>query len=74
MGWIANHDVVKNLDLEKLSRSDEITSDFDIGLGWSRIAAYAAYGISGVIPHPVLCRMAHHSPDFSGSEQLSHAA
>ncbi len=29
---------------------------------------------SGVIPHPVLCRMAHHSPDFSGSEQLSHAA
>lgn len=39
MGWIADHDVVKNLDLEKLSRSNEIAGDFDVRLGWSRIAA-----------------------------------
>jgi DNA repair protein RadC len=29
---------------------------------------------SGVIPHPVLCRMAHVSPVFPGSEQSSDAA
>jgi hypothetical protein len=29
---------------------------------------------SGVIPQPVLCRTAHDSPHFSGSEQLSRAA
>jgi DNA repair protein RadC len=29
---------------------------------------------SGVIPHPVLCRIAHRSPGFSESKQLSNAA
>jgi hypothetical protein len=29
---------------------------------------------SGVIPHPVLCRMAYDSPDFPVRKHLSHAA
>ena len=57
MVGISNDDVIENFDFEKLARSNEVTGDFDVGLGWSRLAAYAACGISGVIPHPVLCRM-----------------
>ena len=33
MGWIPDHNMVENFDLEKLSRSNEITGDFDVGLG-----------------------------------------
>jgi hypothetical protein len=29
--------VVENFDFQKLTRSDEITGDFDVRLGWSRI-------------------------------------
>jgi hypothetical protein len=49
--------MVENFDFKKLTSSDEVTGDLDVGLGWSRLSAYAATGISGVIPHPVLCRM-----------------
>jgi len=43
------------------------------------IAAAAAVAVihnhpSGVIPHPVLCRMAQDLPDFGLGQQLSHAA
>ncbi|MHB1309727.1 MAG: hypothetical protein ACYC23_21875 [Limisphaerales bacterium] len=55
--WVSNHDVVENFDFEKLARSNEVTGDFNVGLGWSRLAAYAECGISGVMPHPVLCRI-----------------
>ncbi len=46
----AHDDVVENVDFEKLACSDEVTGDFDVGLGWCRFAAYAACGImlSGV--------------------------
>jgi len=36
---ISHYDVVENFDFQKLARSDEITSDFDVRLGWRRIAA-----------------------------------
>lgn len=39
MVWIANDDVVKKVYLEKLSRSNEITDDFDVGLGRCRFTA-----------------------------------
>ena len=39
MIWIANNDVVKNFNLEKLSRSNEVTGDFDVGLGGCRLTA-----------------------------------
>ena len=57
MIWISNYDVVENFDFEKLTGSNEVTGDFYIGFRRTRIPAYAAYGISGVIPHLVLCRM-----------------
>jgi len=36
---VSDDDVVENFDLEKLAGSDEIAGDFDVRLGWSRIAA-----------------------------------
>jgi hypothetical protein len=57
MIWMAEHDVVEHFDFEKLTGSNEVTGDFYVGFRWSWIEAYAADGISGVIPHTVLCRM-----------------
>ena len=37
--WVSNDDVVENFDFEKLARSNEVTGDFDVGLGWSRLTA-----------------------------------
>ena len=39
MAGIADDDVVKDFDFEKLARLNEVTSDFDVGLGWSRLTA-----------------------------------
>ena len=39
MGWVANHDVVQNFDFKKLSRSNEVTGDFNVGFGWCRLTA-----------------------------------
>ena len=39
MVGITNHDVIENFDFEKLTRSNEITGDFDVGLRWSRLPA-----------------------------------
>jgi len=36
---ISHYDVVENFDLEKLAGSDEITGNFNVRLGWCRIAA-----------------------------------
>ena len=66
MTGISHDDVVENVDFEKLACSDEVTGDFDIGLGWCRFSAYAACGISGVIPDAVLCRIAGSVHDCSG--------
>jgi hypothetical protein len=57
VGWVSNDDVIENFDFKKLARSNEVTGDFDVGLGWSRLTTYAVSGISGVMPHLVLCRM-----------------
>jgi hypothetical protein len=71
---MSHDDLIEHFDFQKLTRSNQVTSDFDVRLGRSLITAYAAYGISGVIPHPVLCRMVRHSLNFSGREQLSDTA
>jgi hypothetical protein len=54
---ISNDDVVEDFDFKKLTSPDEVTGDFNVGFGWSQLSRYAVSGISGVIPHPVLCRM-----------------
>src|SRR6266404_3056126 len=36
---ISNDDMVEDFDFEKLARSNEVTSDFDVGLGWSRLTS-----------------------------------
>ena len=35
---ISHDDVVENVDFKKLVCSDEVTDDFDVGLGWCRFA------------------------------------
>jgi hypothetical protein len=37
--WVSNGDVIEKFDFEKLARSNEVTGDFDIGLGRSRLTA-----------------------------------
>lgn len=64
VAWVSNDDMTENFDIEKLTRSNEVAGDLNVGLGWSRLAAYAVSGIMGVIPHPVLCRMACDLPQF----------
>ena len=39
MAGMSDNDVVENLDLQKLARSDEIAGNFDVRLGWSRLTA-----------------------------------
>jgi hypothetical protein len=74
MAGVAHYDMVKHFDFEKLPGAYQVARNLYVGFGRRRLAAYAANGISGVIPQPVLCRTAHDSPHFSGSEQLSRAA
>jgi hypothetical protein len=57
MVGIPHDNVIENFDFQQLTSSDEVAGDFDVSFRWSWITAYAAYGISGVIPHPVLCRV-----------------
>lgn len=37
--WVSNDDVIENFDFEKLTRSNEVTGDFDVRLRWSRLTA-----------------------------------
>jgi hypothetical protein len=59
---ISNYDVVENFDFEKLTSSNEVTSDFYVSFRWSWIPTYAAYGISGV----------RHLSEEKGSWKKSH--
>jgi hypothetical protein len=51
-----NH-MVEHFDFEKLPRAHKVAGDFDVRVRRLRLTTYAANGITGVIPHPVLCRM-----------------
>ena len=64
MVGIPDDDVVEDFDFEKLAGSNEITSNLDVSFRRSWLSTYAVYGISGVIPHPVLCRRASRSMRF----------
>jgi hypothetical protein len=66
--------MVNHINFKQLTASNEIACDFNVRFGWSGFTAYAANGISGVIPHPVLCRMAHDLSDLDLVEPLSYAA
>jgi len=66
--------MVKYFDFQQLPGADEVACDFDVRFGRGRVAAYAGSGISGVIPDPVLCRMADDLPGFSLSEPFCDAA
>jgi len=39
MVGMSNDDVIKHFDFEKLTSSNEVTGDFDVGFRWSRFAA-----------------------------------
>ncbi len=66
--------MIEEFDLKELTGSDEITCYADIRFGRLWLAAYADIGISGVMPHPVLCRMPCDLPRFSGVDHRLHAA
>ena len=66
--------MVNQFHFQKLTGADQIPRHFDVGLGRGAFAAYAVSGISLVIPHPVLCRMAHDLSDLDLVEPLSYAA
>jgi hypothetical protein len=53
----SDDDVVKHFDFQKLPAAYQIAGNIDVSRRRSAFAAYVAYGISGVIPRPVLCRM-----------------
>jgi hypothetical protein len=63
--WPADDDMVNHFNFKELTGANQIAGDCDVCLAGTCFAAYAAYGISGVIPHPVLCRMACDLPWFS---------
>ena len=57
MIWPADDDMVNHFDFKELTSANQIASNGDVGLAGTRFTAYAANGISGVIPHPILCRI-----------------
>jgi len=69
--WVTDDYVVQHLDLENPGCFAESTSEAKIGFAWAGVSGYAACGITGVIPHPVLCRMV---TGFSKSGQRPDAA
>jgi len=66
--------MVEQFQFQKLTSTDEVASHFDVGFAGRAFPRYAANGITGVIPHPVLCRMAHDLSDLDLVEPLSYAA
>jgi len=73
--WIvrggADDYVVEKLNVHGLGRFPKLASHLKIGSTWGRVPAYTAYGISGVMPHPVLCRIAS---GFHWRDERRHAA
>ena len=43
MGGISKEEVIEHFDFEKLTSSDEVTSDLDVGLGRSRLTVWDDY-------------------------------
>jgi hypothetical protein len=71
---VADDHMVDQLNLQQLTGTNEIPRHFDVGFRGRGFAAYAAYGITGVIPHPVLCRMASRFAHFALGEPFPRAA
>ena len=49
--------MINEVKLQNPAGFADATCEAKIGFGRGRVSAYAAYGITGVIPYPVLCRM-----------------
>jgi hypothetical protein len=68
-------DVIDQLELEDSAGLENSPGEAQIGLRSGRISGYAACGITGVIPYPVLCRMLRRSVWFFGeSDNVQNAA
>ena len=63
-----NH-MIDNLDSEQSTGADQFPSDEQVSRRGGRVTPYAANGISGVMPHSVLCRMACDLPGFDGTNR-----
>ncbi len=74
MVLVADDDMVNQFNLQQLTCADDVTSHLDVSFRRRAFSRYAAYGISGVIPHSVLCRMVGDSSWFSFEEQPSDTA
>ena len=70
----ADDNVVEDFDLHHLAGADQIAGDFDVRFRWCGISRYAVCSITGVIPYPILCRMAYDFPGFPLGEPLSDTA
>jgi len=53
----AHDEMVEHFNFHEFAGPSQVARDFDVGLAGRWVAAYAANGISGVIPQSVLCRM-----------------
>ena len=51
-----NH-VIQHLDLQEPGAFGEPASQASVRFTWRWITSYAACGITGVMPYPVLCRI-----------------
>jgi hypothetical protein len=70
-GWDTDNDMVHQVQLQDSASLENSPSKTQVSFRRRRVAAYAACGITGVIPHPVLCRIV---TDFSKSGQRPDAA
>jgi len=61
----ADDKVVENRNTKQGARLSKPFCHYPILVAGRSVATYAACGISGVMPHPVLCRMAPALPWFS---------
>ncbi len=66
---LADDDVVEDFDPQKLSGPDEVAGGAEIRRGRTGVSRYAANGITFVMPHSVLCRMACDLPGFDGTNR-----
>jgi len=66
--------MVDEPDLQQARSFVEAPGDDLVSTTRARVASYAAIGITGVMPHSVLCRRAVYSPEFAWGERISDAA
>jgi hypothetical protein len=66
--------VIEDFERENATGFDKLAGDSDVFGTGGGVSGYAGCGITGVIPHPVLCRMDCRVPASAGSGQHPDAA